>query len=351
MGKVKQVISDIIETVVKAFRQKAIGEAQRYKPWLAEIKDGLADKAKNKKDFKMANFADADYAGMANSIIGAIRKAYTNRDFSNYGYAKDIVSNLDSLEKINDDSSKNILINYFRTGATDGKLDTVTLNGADLSNKVSAMVKYIDQYGTSVTKPSENISSTFKNLSDGFTVTESVTGSTYLDLISRPICESEVIACENYNSIFGPITGSKRTVVTEAGETNVGTANAGLSDANKSNAANQTASGNEGAKDSNAQNNELKSATQVSSEDKTEAEGGNKKTNNAAVEYKKNTDRFFKNVITLYIKAREEQFLAYVNALSEIDGTRPKFDKNGKYISKNAAKEQKEENEEVVKAG
>ena len=70
-----------------------------------------------------------------------------------------------------------------------------------------------------------------------------------------------------------------------------------------------------------------------------------KKTNNEAVSYKKAIDGFFKYCISLYMKAREEQFLSYINVLSEIDGEKPQFDKNGKYVPK--ASKQKDDADAV----
>ena len=367
-GKIKQALAEIIESVVAAFRKKAIGETAKYKPWLDEIRDGLVEKAKAKKEFKMASFSKANYATMANSIMGAIRKAYSNKNYEDYSFAKDVVNGLDSLEKINDDSSRAVMLNYFRTGKADVKLDTVTLSGSALANEVPNMVKYLEQYGNTVTKPAENISNTFKTQSERFSVTESAMGSSYLDLIGRPICESDVVLCPDYEQVFGPVAVSELVVregmdfyqfwvggsesvtvplkkhpVTEAGETNIGNANGGNTEANKSNANNQNASGNEGAKEAK----DITSATQATSVDDPNAKQpeGEQKTNNQAVTYKKNADRFFKNAITTYIKAREEQFLAYVNALSEIDGSRPKFDDKGKYIPK--ADKQKNDQEAV----
>ena len=333
LNQVKQVIGDIIESVVAAFRKKAIGDTNKYKAWIAEVKDGLADKAKNKKEFKMANFANADYTTMANSIVSAIRKAYSNKDYDNYDYAKGVITGFDSLEKMTADDSRTLMLNYFRTGKADEKLDVATISGSELANRVTEMVKYVEQYGTSVTKPAENISSTFKSQTEAFKVTESaVTGSTYLDLLGCPICESEVALCTDYNSMFSPVTESiGRTIITEAGDAvKIGRGNDGVKDANASIGDQSKATGAEGEKEAK----DINSATQATSVDKTEAEGGETKTNNAAVTYKKNTDRFFKNCITLYIKAREEQFLAYINAIAEIDGARPQFDKNGRYIPK-----------------
>jgi hypothetical protein len=346
-GKAKAVIGDIIESVVASFRKKAMGDATKYKPWIDEIKDGLADKAKQKQEFKMANFSDADYNGMASKITGSIRKAYSSKNYEDVSFAKDIINQFDSFEKINDDSSRTIMLNYFRTGKADEKLDQITMTGDKLASKVPEMIKYIEQYGAAVTKPSENISSTFKQQSGAFSVTESmITGSTYLDLIGRPICESDVILCSDYNSMFSPVAESLHTVQ-EAGDVKIGGGTEGLGEANKSLKDQAKATGAAGEKD--AKN---VSATAVQSTKKDDAtnpgeEGiAEKKTNNGAVTYKKNVDRFFKNCITLYIKAREEQFLAYVNALADIDGGKPQFDKNGKYISK---EEKKKKDEEAVK--
>lgn len=343
-GKIKNTIGQIIETVVATFRKKAMGEAERYKPWITEIKDGLAEKAKAKKEFKMANFADADYAQMANTIVSSIKKAYSSKNYDDTAFARDIISSFTSFDAINDDSSRTIMLNYFRTGKADEKLDTVTINGAELANRLPAMIKYLDQYGSVVTKPSENISSTFKSQSEAFNVTESMTGSSYLELIGRPVCESDVVSCVDYNSMFGPVSESIGTWVTEAGDNGavkIGRGNAGVSDANKSMGDQAKASGSEGSEEAK----DIKSATNVSSTDdkSVDAATGEKKTNAAATTYKRNVDRFFKNCITLYIKAREEQFLAYVNALADIDGARPKFDKNGKYIPKEKVKAEETE--------
>jgi hypothetical protein len=351
-GKAKAVIGDIIESVVASFRKKAIGDTSKYKPWIDEVGSGLAAKAKEKKEFKMANFADADYAGMANKIVSSIKKAYASKNYEDVSFAKDIVNSFDSFDKINDDSSRGIMLNYFRTGKADEKLDTVTMTGDKLAGKVPDMIKYIQQYGSTVTKPSENISNTFKTQSEAFSVTESmVTGSTYLDLIGRPICESDLVLCKDYNSMFSPVSESIGTIIQEADDVKIGGNTEGLGEANKSLKAQAKGTGAAGEKD--AKN---VSATAVQSTEKDDADNnangtkengiGEKKTNNAAVTYKKNVDRFFKNCITLYIKAREEQFLAYINALADIDGGKPQFDKNGKYISK---EEKKKDDQEAVK--
>lgn len=328
-GKIKNAIANIIDSIIKTFRKKAMGEADKYKPWITDIKDGIQEKAKNKKEFTMASFLDADHAAMANKIMGAIKKAYSSTNYEDATFAKDVVSSIDTFEKINDDSSRTIMLNYFRTGKAGEKIDTVTLSGSQLAGKVTEMMNYISQYGSTVTKPAENISNTLKTQSEAFKVTESlITGNTYLSLIEAPICESDVILCKDYGSIFGSVM--------EADKPNIGgkpEGFGGTSDAKK-----PEATGQSGKAESDAVDGELKSATQVKSENTEDVKGdqgvAEKKTNEKAVAYRKNVDRFFKNAITLYIRAREEQFIAYVNALADIDGARPKFDDNGKYIPK-----------------
>lgn len=336
-GKIKNAIADIIESIIKTFRKKAMGEADKYKPWIADIKDGIQEKAKNKKEFTMASFLDADHAAMANKIMGSIKKAYSSTNYEDASFAKDVVSSLDTFDKINDDNSRTIMLNYFRTGQAGEKTDTITLSGSQLAGKVTEMMNYITGYGAAVTKPAENISNTLKTQSEAFKVTESaITGNTFLSLIESPVCESDVVLCRDYGSIFGSVM--------EADKPNIGgkpEGFGGTSDAKKPEATGQT-----GKSEANAAEGELKSATQVKSENVEDVKGdqgvAEKKTNEKAVAYRKNVDRFFKNCITLYIRAREEQFIAYVNALADIDGARPKFDDNGKYVPKADQKKEKE---------
>lgn len=345
-GKIKNAIADIIDSIIKTFRKKAMGEADKYKPWIADIKDGIQEKAKNKKEFTMASFLDADHAAMANKIMGAIKKAYSSTNYEDASFAKDVVSSIDTFEKINDDSSRTIMLNYFRTGKAGEKTDTITLSGSQLAGKVTEMMNYITQYGATVTKPAENISNTLKTQSEAFKVTESVIrGSTYLSLIESPICESDVVLCRDYGSVFGSVM--------EAGKPNIGGKPEGFG--GTSDAKSSEATGRSGKTESNAADGELKSATQVKSENTEDVKGdqgvAEKKTNEKAVAYRKSVDRFFKNAITLYIRAREEQFIAYVNALADIDGARPRFDDNGKYIPKADQKKEKQGNEPKATEG
>ena len=334
LGKIKTGIANIIQKIVKTFREKAIGNVEKYGPWIDDIKDGLEEKAKKKNELKMANFFNADYVAMANKLSSSIDKAYNETNYDSTQFASSIISSLNSIDKINDDSSRALLINYFRTGKADDKLSTVTLNGENLSKKVNEMCNYVSKYDSLVKRPADTIKKSIDDKSEKFKVTESmITGDTYIDLIGQRICESEIVACIDYVPMFGH-------VITEVEKPKIGGSTEGLGDAGKANAEAQKAA-----------EPETDSATKIVATAK-EDENGNPatgvkedKTNNKAVEYKKNVDRFYKSCISFYLKAREEQFLAYVNAIAEIDGARPVF-KDGKYVPK---AERNKESKEATK--
>lgn len=340
-SKVKNTIADIIESIVKTFREKAIGNVDKYKPWLDEISDGLKDKAKTKKELTMANFVDANYSNMAKEIQNAISIAYKSTKYDDVSFATSILNTIKTKEDLTDPNTRTLLLNYFRTGKAEEKLATKTMNGAELSGKVDAMVKYIQSYGTTVTQPVDAISKALKTATESFKVTESmITGDTYLDIISAPVCESDVVLCKDYNRMFRPVTESfvmEAEIGGDGKSAIAGEANKSVKQAAKAASA-ETKNGED-----------IKNATSVKSEDNPDAKAdtgiAEKKTNNEAVAYKKAIDGFFKYCITLYMKAREEQFLSYVNVLSEIDGAKPQFDKNGKYVPK--ASKQKDDADAV----
>ena len=329
-GKIKQAIANIIDTVVKAFMDKAIGNTEKYKEWVTELREAdnkLSDKAKAKKEFTMANFFDAKYTNMANDISGAVSQAYQVKDYTNVSWATKILPSVNSLEKMRDTDIRKELLNYYRTGKADQKLDMKTMNGNELSGKLEEMLDYVENYSNRVKGPVEKINSAIKSNSEKFKVQEAWAPDTFLGILSCPVCESDLIMCRDYQHILeadgaeSPLKGDTGKSVNQAAKA----------------ASTETQSGKE----------TQQSATAVSSEDDPEAkkelnaQTPDGKTNTAAVSYKKTVDNFFKQCITLYLKTREEQFLAYVNALSNIDGARPKFDKDGKYISKKRAKEEK----------
>lgn len=344
--RIKNAIAEIIESLVKQFREKAIGNVEKYKPWLEEIRGGLKEKAAAKKELSMANFLDADYNNMAKQIQTSINKAYKTTNYTDVSFATTILDDIRTMDDLTDPHLRGMLLNYFRTGNADEKLDTKTMDGKELASKIDEIIRYIETYASAVTTPVRAISNTLKTATAGFKVTESmITGNTYLDVISTPVCESDIALCRDYNEIFNPVTedaqigGDGKNVVAGKKEN-------GAQESNKSNKNAADAASNE-----SKNGDEIKSATTVQSEDDKNVENGikEKKTNNEALAYKRAADGFFKYCISLYLKAREEQFLAYVNVLANIDGKKPKFDKNGKYISKEkqkkeAAKEQEEEN-------
>lgn len=343
--KVKNKIAEIIEVIAKAFREKAIGNTEKYKPWIDDIKGGLKDKAKAKKELSMANFLDANYSNMGKQIQNSINTAYKSTNYNDVSFASSILNTIKSMDDLNNPDNRGLLLNYFRTGKADEKLATKKLSGSELAGKVDTIVKYVETYDNDVVRLVDSLNKSIKTATEAFKVTESmITGSTYLDIISAPVCESDIVLCRDYNQMFGSVTESyimEADIGGDGKSTLAGDANKAVKDASKAASA-ETKSGNE-----------IKSATSVKSEDdpnvKPNPNNGieEKKTNNEAVSYKKAIDNFFKQCISLYMKAREEQFLSYINVLAEIDGAKPQFDKNGKYISK--ANKQKDD-EEAVKA-
>ena len=339
-SKIKNTIADIIESIAKTFREKAIGNVERYKPWLEEISGELETKAKAKKELSMANFVDANYSNMGKQIQNAINIAYKSTKYDDVSFATSIISSIKTREDLTDPNTRTLLLNYFRTGKADEKMATKTMSGDELAGKVKDIVKYVETYDKAVTQVIDSISKSLKTATEGFKVTESmITGSTYLDIISAPVCESDIVLCKDYIQMFGDVTESSIMEAEIGGDGKsaiAGEANKSVKNASKA-ASVETKTGND-----------IKNATTVKSEGDTPDTGiAEKKTNNEAVSYKKAIDGFFKYCISLYMKAREEQFLSYINVLSEIDGQKPQFDKNGKYIPK---ANKKKDDEDAVKA-
>lgn len=343
-GKIKESISNMIERLVKAFRQKAIGNTDKYTPWIEDIKEGIIEKAKNKKEFTMSSFDDANYTKMVRDMSASMSEAYQSTDYTSGKFASRITNAISTLDQVKNTSRSELLLNYFRTGKADEKLAKKTLNGNQLAGKVQTMMDYITKYGTDVTKPSEQLTNSMKSASASFKVQESLSGSTFLSLLGCPICESDLSLCRDYNMIFSPVT---ETYIMEAD---------GIGGNNKSaisGTVNKQMKSDQGA--AKAETNNAKettaSVTGVSSTDKENpdnptGEEGTKKSNNEASTYRNIVDDFFKKCVSLYLKAREEQFIMYVHALSDIDGEPPKFDENGKYIPKAERKKNKKDTEE-----
>lgn len=346
-GKIKQAISDIIEMVVGNFRKKAIGTDEFNNAWMDDItkpENKLEEKAKAKKEFTMTDFFSAEYKKNISDLTSAIKTAYDNTNYNDVSWASTILPSINSPEILRDTNTRTKILNYYRTGKGEDKFETKKMSGSELAGKLKEMESYIRNYGTTITKPTENISKAFKTASDGFKVMESWSPSSYLEILGCTVSESDAILCRDYDSVFG---------VMEADENKpkIGNGTDGIGDANRAtrNAANAVSNETQNGKET------AKSATTTNSVDdeKKKEELGLKqeKTNSDANAYKRMVDNFFKNCITLYLKAREEQYIAFSNALSDIDGARPKKDKNGKYIPKAEANNNQTDNndKEVVK--
>lgn len=343
-GKIKQTISGIIEMVVKAFRQKALESDEFNKAWIADItkpENKLEEKAKAKTNFTMANFFavnDSMRNTMIRNLKSAISKAYGSKNYDDVSWAATILPSIKTTEDVRDTNTRQMLLNYYRTGKADAELDKKSMNGDELAKNLKIMTDYILNYADKISKPTEELSNAMKNASNAFKVTESWTPSTYLTLLDCTVAESDVILCRDFDKVFGVMEAEEDKAVKNA------------TNAVKT----ETKVGNDAA---NAAKGENQSATSVTSEEdpqktaelKKETNGPGEKTNNKAVTYKKMIDGFFKNCITLYLKAREEQYIAFKRALSDIDGAAPKKDKNGKYIPKADRQKDKEDSNEATK--
>lgn len=329
-GKIKNAIIQFYEAFIKKIREKAVDERKKWVPWVDDIqKNGLVDKAKAAK-VEMIPWWDADYIKYANDISTAIKSAYSNKDYKNFSSVKNI-GGIDSLEKINDTNLNNVLKNYFRVGKTEG-IKPVTYTGLD--KRLDDIISYIKNYDKDITNATTRMQSALETSQKSFNpTTESITADTMLSLLGCRVCESDIVLCNDYNRIFGPVT--------EADDNNPGQ-NGGAGQAEAQKVAKAAGGNDETVKNAtkvvNAANEEVKQGTGVP-EKKTDADG---------VTYQKAMDRFFKVALTAYTTAREEQFIAYLNVLKVIMGTGfgPKFDDNGNYIS--IADRTKKDNAETV---
>lgn len=336
-GKVKQTISNIIEMVIKSFRQKAMGSDEFNKAWIEDItkpENKLEEKAKAKSEFTMTNFfgvKEATRNTMVRNLKSAISTSYKSEKYDDASWATSILPSLKTMEDVRDTNTRTTMLNYYRTGKADAELEKKTMNGSELASRIKEMTEYILNYAGKVTKPTEELSSAIKSASEAFKVTESWAPDTYLSIIGRSIMESDVIMCKDFDSVFGVMeetgTGAEQSV------NNTAAAAKPESTSNKEadKASNQNAT-------SIQSEDDPKKAEELKNETK-------EKTNTSAVAYKKALDNFFKNCITLYLKAREEQYIAYKKALASIDGENPKKDKNGKYIPKSERKANKDKEE------
>lgn len=338
-GKVKAGIVAAIDAIIATFRTKAVDIRKKYEPWIKEIQGELPEQAKN-SEIKMYPFWDANYAQMATGMSRAIKDGYGSKDYTYTGFAKEYLPNAKSIADINDSDIAKPLKNYFRTGKSVDTIEPVELKGGALSSKITEICNYLLKYDTEVTNRLEAMKTALDGAQKSFSVTESmITATTHLSLLECMICESDIQRCLDYNQVFGAPTmeayndsnGVKPAIGGNpiGGETRKAT-NAAASDHDTEQAVTSVKDANDEAKKG------------------TEGTGIKENKSNAdAVSYKKTLDRFFKVAFNAYLTAREEQFIAYTNALVTIHGKGPKFDKNGNYISEKEAATKKEEKEET----
>lgn len=338
-GKIKESILNLVAALIKKFREKSIANRKKYEPWINDIygkhKSELLEKAKNHAGLKMYEFWKVQPKTVGSALGRAITTAYSTSDFSTVAFAEPYLkglvidgSNVSALkvEHLNSTEIRKPLLNYFRVGDSSDKISPVVANGSTLASQLDGMCNYILKYDdmVSVLNHIQNaLSSAVKKIS----ITEStITGSTYLALIGKTICESELTLCKDYNKIFGSpmrdileVTGTATGGNTTSGNVRAAVnANAKAASAEKENGEQAVTS----VQDMGNEEKEKAGASGIKQE----------KTNDTKAAYKRAVDHFFKIAIACYEQAREEQFIVYLNAIAEIAGARPKFDKNDAYV-------------------
>lgn len=341
-GKIKESILNLISSLIKKFREKAINNRKKYEPWINDIhgnhKKELMEKAKAHAGLKMYEFWKVKPKSVGSALGRAITTAYSSNDYNSVAFAEPYLkgltingSNISSLkvEHLNSTEIRKPLLNYFRVGDSDTKIEPVVANGSTLASQLDGMCNYILKYDDMISVLT-HIQNALSNAVKKLTVTESrITGTTYLALIERPICESILTNCRDYNLIFG----SPMQSILEAEEAG-GTAKGGNTTSGQ-----VRASVNANAKAASAEKKNGEQAVTAVKDmgDEEKAKAGQsgineEKTDASKAAYKTAVDHFFKIAIACYEQAREEQFIVYLNALAEIAGARPKFDKDGNYI-------------------
>lgn len=342
-NNIKKTIMDIVESIISAFRKRAIGDTKKYKPWIEDImkeENKLAEKASTYKQYPLLSFAKPTETNkMVTDLTGAINTAYSNTDYNDVSWASNILSDYDSMDKLSDVNLRKKLKNYYSCGKPVDAFKANNVSGSQLANSIGTLTNYILNYDK-ITSGVEKLSSTLKSKSEGFKVQESVNPNTILGVLGCPICETDLVLCSNYDSVFNPITEANSPLAGPTGSTMKNAQNSVKNETKIGNDAKKSATDTKEVSDKPEVNNDDKVRDDSKFKDlKSETNEGEKKGNSAATKYKNAVDNFFKVTTTTYITARESQFYEYLKVLSDIDGQPPKFNDKGEYIPKSERKD------------
>jgi hypothetical protein len=314
--KVKNSIKNILLALLDNYKKKSVELKQKYLPWVKAVQQYLPELAQ-KSEVTMVPFYKANTSAMASEITKAYSSAYDSKDYGNVSFARTLtpsVKTVDDLTKIND----TMLINYFRIGEQTEKLQPITIKGNQLASEIEKMATYCLNYDNEVTKNVKSIEDAIKSKSDNFKVTESALFTdSWISLIDAPVCESDLVLCRDYGRLVSSVM--------EAGDVKIGNG-ATPTDAGKSMQNAQNASGGEGKVNPTAA-----TGGEVDENGNPQEGNTNAKVNEEANKYKTAIDSYFRKVLGKYTTAREEQFLAYLNAIKVVVGASPKFE-GDKYV-------------------
>lgn len=303
---VKSAIIQFVDKIVAAVREKIVAYNKRYIPWLSYIgEEKMIQKAKSMSSITMAPyFKGEDISGDLRAITAEIQKASKPTDKNSLDFTKKFLDGITTQEKYDQNRGDipGYLKNYFRFHVKNvDKVKKEEVSGNDLAGKVSGMMKYIKNYETNM-KPLANLSKTVERAVNEMDVT--MESFNYLQLLECYASDTELGLLEGYQALLeeDTNTGNKEekagTVTNEKGET--------------------------------------ESPTTIETPEKKEqkeAEARGEKPVKSS-KYANTFQSFFQLVIAAYVTAAEERFINYVNVLSELSGSRPTVDKDGKYVVK-----------------
>lgn len=357
VGKLKETVLSFVRKIVTAFRKKALENTEKYGDWINDVwvnhKDEMVAKAREHAGLKMYAFWKTKPKADGATLARAITTAYGTSNYTDVSFAGPYLKGLyingrsvgtPKVDTLKDTEIRKPLLNYFRVSESAMDVKPVALKGNELISQLDGMCKYILSY-KDIPNVLTRMEHALENAEKKLSVTEStITGNTYLGLIGQCVCESDILLCKDYEAFFGTpvyeatpgvaVTGTKPAT---GGNTTSGQVRKAVN----ANAA--------GAKEAEQSITAVKDV-EDKAKDVSNASGiKEEKTNTEKVAYKAAVDHFFKIAIAAYQQAREEQFIAYLNAIAEIAGARPKFDENGKYIPVKWGKEETNQTEGETK--
>lgn len=304
IGKIADNFSQALDKLIEMFKSKTIGDSTKYKPWIDDIKRKDLKSLAKSQELNMVPFWDCNHDMVLGQLQTAANTAYGSTNYTDYSFAKTFLS-VSGAEDIENTDLSAKLKNYFRIGKIVDTVKPSPIGGTVLASNVDKMCNYITSY-RSVANSVESVSNAIKTKQSSMKIVEeSITPDTYLSIVQETLGQTGLILFPEYQSVFEAVGGN-------------------------------TTSGEVRSQTNTLAKNAKESVTSVKKADesiKSEDTAGlkEKKTSAEAVKYKRSVDRFFKIAISSYTIARQEQFLAYVNALSIISGVQPKFD-NDKYV-------------------